>query len=72
MSKQNYFIGLEGAVIVVAVFLLNMFHPGFCFREALDMKANTAEAGGRTWYGGKKKNAVLVQERSVEVSKESI
>ncbi|KAH7081363.1 sphingoid long-chain base transporter RSB1 [Paraphoma chrysanthemicola] len=72
MSKENYFIGLEGAVIVVAVFLLNFFHPGFCFREALDMKTSKTETGGRTWYGGKKKNTVVVQERSVEASKESM
>ncbi|KAF2028290.1 RTA1-domain-containing protein [Setomelanomma holmii] len=74
MAEQNYIIGLEGAVIVVAVYLLNFFHPGFCFREALDMRANKSqkESGGRTWYGGRKKYVVVVQESSVQVSQEKI
>jgi hypothetical protein len=33
MKKQHYFVGLEGAVIVAAVFMLNMFHSGLCLRE---------------------------------------
>lgn len=32
-KNQNYFIGFEGAVIVAAVFMLNIFHPGLCLRE---------------------------------------
>lgn len=34
MLTQKYFIGLEGAVIVAAVLLLNLFHPGLCFKES--------------------------------------
>ncbi|KAF1848641.1 sphingoid long-chain base transporter RSB1 [Cucurbitaria berberidis CBS 394.84] len=36
IKTQKYFIGLEGAVIIAAVLVLNVFHPGYCFREALD------------------------------------
>ncbi|KAF1836383.1 RTA1-domain-containing protein [Decorospora gaudefroyi] len=35
---QKYFIGLEGAVIIVAVILLNICHPGFCFKDAQPSK----------------------------------
>lgn len=51
MKKQNYFIGLEGVVIVAAVFMLNMFHPGFCLREK---KQGTGKSGTRRWFGLKK------------------
>jgi hypothetical protein len=63
MKKQNYFLGLEGAVILVAVFSLNLFHPGFCFWES-SHTSTTAQIGStrsqesiseRTWYGCKKR-----------------
>jgi len=33
IKNQYTFIGLEGAMVLVAVLALNAFHPGFCFRE---------------------------------------
>ena len=33
IQNQHLFIGFEGAMVVVAVLVLNMFHPGYCFRE---------------------------------------
>ena len=67
MKKQGLFIGLEGVVIVLAVYLLNFFHPGLCFKESRvetstqasaarssDEKA-TGSGAGRTWCGMKKK-----------------
>ena len=33
IKTQKYFIGLEGAIVSAAVLALNIFHPGFCFRE---------------------------------------
>lgn len=39
MKRQDLFIGFEGVLIVVAVLLLNVFHPAFCGRALL-------EAGG--------------------------
>jgi hypothetical protein len=36
IKTQKYFIGLEGAIVAAGVLALNVFHPGFCFREAYD------------------------------------
>jgi RTA1 like protein len=36
IQTQSYFIGLEGAIVVAGVLTLNIFHPGFCFRDAYD------------------------------------
>lgn len=33
IRTQAYFIGLEGAIVSAGVLALNVFHPGFCFRE---------------------------------------
>ena len=33
IQNQRLFIGFEGAMVVVAVWVLNVWHPGFCFRE---------------------------------------
>ena len=33
IRNQHLFIGFEGAMVVVAVLVLNALHPGFCFRE---------------------------------------
>lgn len=52
IKTQKYFIGLEGAIVVAAVLALNLCHPGFCFREALD--ARDVQASGRHWYGRKR------------------
>ncbi|KAF1915973.1 RTA1 like protein-domain-containing protein [Ampelomyces quisqualis] len=50
MKVQGYFIGLEGAIIVVAAFLLNFFHPGLCFGET----PAAGVTGGRKCWGGRK------------------
>jgi len=56
IKTQRYFIGLEGAVIVAAVLALNIFHPGLCFKEALDARTEPENKSRRTWFG-KKRNA---------------
>lgn len=33
IKNQHLFIGFEGAMVIVAVLVLNIFHPGYCFRE---------------------------------------
>ena len=33
IKNQTYFIVLEGAMVIIAVLALNLFHPGWCFRE---------------------------------------
>jgi hypothetical protein len=36
IKTQKYFIGLEGAIVAAGILGLNIFHPGFCFREAYE------------------------------------
>ena len=38
IKNQHLFIGFEGAMVVVAVLVLNLFHPGYCFREGYAQK----------------------------------
>ena len=38
IQNQRLFIGFEGAMVVVAVLVLNAFHPGYCFREGYEQK----------------------------------
>lgn len=38
IQNQRLFIGFEGAMVVVAVLVLNAFHPGYCFREGYVQK----------------------------------
>lgn len=53
IKTQSYFIGLEGAIIGVAVLVLNAFHPGLCFREGYIKEQKKARKG---WFGRKGKN----------------
>jgi len=57
MLTQKYFVGLEGAVVVAAVLLLNLFHPGLCANEARDVME--IRVYGRTWYGRKRANTAI-------------
>ncbi|KAL5120739.1 Mitochondrial import inner membrane translocase subunit Tim17-A [Pleosporales sp. CAS-2024a] len=57
MKVQRYFIGLEGAVVVAAVFLLNMFHPGYCFCESNGSSSEPKSKRGRNWRGRSVKSA---------------
>lgn len=38
IENQHLFIGFEGAMVIVAVLVLNLFHPGYCFREGYVQK----------------------------------
>lgn len=38
MKRQDLFIGFEGVMIVVAVLVLNVFHPSVCFGGMMDGK----------------------------------
>lgn len=52
IKNQYTFIGLEGAMILVAVPALDAFHPGFCFREGYFKKQKTRLNGskrGKFW-----------------------
>ena len=51
-NTQKYLIGLEGAIIIAAVLLLNLCHPVLCFKDAIDTRV--VQPSKRTWYGKSK------------------
>jgi hypothetical protein len=56
MRVQHYFVGLEGAIIVVAVYSLNLFHPGLCFKETPELPRALQETEGSTRFGRRKES----------------
>jgi len=56
MGRQDLFIGFEGVMIIVACFVLNVFHPSVCFKEMME------GAGG---FRSKKKGAVRSETETV-------
>ena len=70
IKNQYTFIGLEGAMVIVAVLALNAFHPGFCFREGYIRKqksgSNNAE-GRRFWRRtGQKGNEIREKDSPIQ------
>ncbi len=62
MKNQPLFIGLEGVMVVVAVLVLNAFHPGICFREGYIKKVKVSNTtsekkGKKSWFGKSRKAA---------------
>ncbi|KAK9802118.1 putative Sphingoid long-chain base transporter RSB1 [Seiridium cardinale] len=54
MKEQNLFVGFEGVMVIVAVLLLNVWHPNLCFRgmENYHKKGGVkSEAGDVTQKG---------------------
>lgn len=45
MGRQDLFIGFEGVMIIVACFVLNVFHPSVCFREMMEGAGGFGEKG---------------------------
>ncbi|KAI4254286.1 MAG: hypothetical protein L6R42_007263 [Xanthoria sp. 1 TBL-2021] len=60
IKNQTLFIVLEGVMVVIAVLVLNGFHPGLCFREGYikKPKAEKQRGSGRFWRR-KRKEAVI-------------
>ena len=48
MARQDLFIGFEGVLIVVACFILNVFHPSVCFKELMDGDVAVDQGYNRT------------------------
>lgn len=44
IQTQRYFIGLEGAIVAAGVLALNVFHPGYCFREGYVKKGERIQS----------------------------
>lgn len=59
IETQRYFIGLEGAIVSAAVLALNLFHPGFCFREGDQVR-------GAFGLGKKRGDQVVPTEKMAE------
>ena len=53
IKNQKLFIGLEGVMVIVAVLVLNLFHPGLCFREGYERPVAGSEKGERRVEAGK-------------------
>ena len=70
IRDQTLFIVLEGAMVVLAVLALNVFHPGLCFREGYVKEEKKAKAGGRTWFGKKRMAAAHRKKHGVTPSPE--
>ncbi|KAF2714405.1 RTA1-domain-containing protein [Pleomassaria siparia CBS 279.74] len=66
IKTQSYFIGLEGAIVGLAVLVLNMFHPGLCFREGYDGNLGGCGCCGRRKKGGAASPAISTQEAASE------
>ncbi|KAL8702326.1 MAG: hypothetical protein Q9224_000028 [Gallowayella concinna] len=64
IKNQTLFIVLEGVMVIIAVLVLNLFHPGLCFREGYikKPKAEKQSGGRRFWQRNK---LVEVNEKGV-------
>ncbi len=51
IKTQHLFIWLEGFMVILAVLSLNLFHPGFCFREGYVSKWRKAGKVGKMEKG---------------------
>jgi hypothetical protein len=50
MKMENYFIGFEGAIVFVAVFMLNLFHPGVGINDSMQPRSETDGTGAERWW----------------------
>lgn len=68
MGDQYMFVGFEGVLIVIAVVVLNIFHPAICMRELLEL-----DDGGLKglWGFRSRKNRAVAREDSVEYDRKT-
>jgi hypothetical protein len=69
IKQQWLFVGLEGVMVVIAVAVLNAFHPAFCFGAKFE-EGKVLEGKTGTWvgffkWGGKGEEKGLESENSV-------
>ena len=69
IKNQTLFVVLEGAMVVLAVLSLNIFHPGLCFREGYVRKPKAMrQASNRVWRrqpGATEKQSPALEEKEV-------
>ncbi|KAL8678272.1 MAG: hypothetical protein Q9186_005353 [Xanthomendoza sp. 1 TL-2023] len=64
IKNQTLFVVLEGVMVIIAVLVLNLFHPGLCFREGYIKKAKgEKQSGGRRFW--QRNKLVEVNEKGV-------
>ncbi|KAK3062445.1 hypothetical protein LTS18_004039 [Coniosporium uncinatum] len=73
ISTQVYFIVLEGALVAAAVVVLNVFNPGFCFKEGYVKKGGKrifAWMNPREWRRRKhqRKASAVVEKGTMEAN----
>ncbi|KEY68817.1 hypothetical protein S7711_00685 [Stachybotrys chartarum IBT 7711] len=61
-QRQDLFIGMEGGLIVVAVLLLNFFHPAFCLKQVFMLPKPPSNRGGLFGMFRKKQPVVFKEE----------
>lgn len=68
IKNQTLFIVLEGVMVVIAVLVLNAFHPGLCFREGYIKESKTeTRSGRRKFWQRKTKGDVVVVEKGTRM-----
>lgn len=65
IKNQHLFIGFEGAMVIVAVLVLNIFHPGYCFREGYTQRKY------RNLFKKKAKKDILEKEKKGSLERDS-
>lgn len=60
MGRQDLFIGFEGVMIVVACFVLNVFHPSVCFREMMEGAGGFGKRGKMGTKTGRDETTVVI------------
>ncbi len=66
IKTQRYFVGLEGVVVLAAVLSLNIFHPGLCFKGALDARTESKSKSKRVFFWGQKKEQSNAEQAELE------
>jgi hypothetical protein len=67
--KQNLFVGFEGLLMIIVVFVLAIFHPGFCMGEAMSGRLGVEEGhmtGSKTKENGLAKKIKETRGRGYE------
>ncbi|KAL8786689.1 MAG: hypothetical protein Q9213_002624 [Squamulea squamosa] len=67
IKNQTLFIVLEGVMVIIAVLVLNAFHPGLCFCEGYIKKPKTGNrSGGKRFWQRKSRKEGNEKEKSTE------
>lgn len=71
IKNQTLFIVLEGVMVVIAVLVLNAFHPGLCFREGYIKEPKIKTRSGRRKFWQRKSKGDVVVEKGTRMHDEA-